>query len=148
MAPTSAAERQRKRREKLKASGKYDEYKARNTNYNKTYKKKKNVAILSLKGEEKRKVLDEIRMKEKVKKRLQRAKKQSPIEILPQNKKGLSKATNKVKKLLPKSPTKKREVVKLLFKQIDMTAKVDKARDDGLPGETIELVKAFYQRDD
>ena len=29
-----------------------------------------------------------------------------------------------------------------------MTAKVDKARDDGLPGETIELVKAFYQRDD
>ena len=154
MAPTSAAERQRKRREKLKASGKYDEYKARNTNYNKTYKKKKNMAILSLKGEEKRKVLDEIRMKEKVKKRLQRAKKQSPIEILPQNKKGfntsqgLSKATNKVKKLLPKSPTKKREVVKLLFKQIDMTAKVDKARDDGLPGETIELVKAFYQRDD
>ena len=73
MAPTSAAERQRKRREKLKASGKYDEYKARNTNYNKTYKKKKNMAILSLKGEEKRKVLDEIRMKEKVKKRLQRA---------------------------------------------------------------------------
>ena len=38
---TSAAERQRKRRAKLKAEGKYEEYKAKANEYSKTWELKK-----------------------------------------------------------------------------------------------------------
>ena len=47
MAPVSAAERQHKHRERLKAAGKYDDYNLRNANYSRAYwiKKQKNLRI-------------------------------------------------------------------------------------------------------
>ena len=45
MAPVSAAERQHKRTERLKAARTYDDYKLRNANYSRTYRIKKSKRI-------------------------------------------------------------------------------------------------------
>ena len=63
MTPVSAAERQRKRRKKLKASGSYKVYKAKRAEYIKKYYLKKSIAFQSLKKEDKFLVLEDEREK-------------------------------------------------------------------------------------
>ena len=45
MASVSAAKRQHKHRERLKAAGKYDDYKLRNANYSRTLRKQMNLRV-------------------------------------------------------------------------------------------------------
>ena len=59
MAPVSAAERQCKYRERLKAAGTYNDYKLRNANYSRTYWIKKAKEFENLKTEDKEKLLKE-----------------------------------------------------------------------------------------
>ena len=57
---------------------------------------------------------------------------------------------NKVKHCLPKSPGKKREVVKILFRQLDIVKEESayrKERIDRIATETIDKVKTFSKRD-
>ena len=62
---------------------------------------------------------------------------------------GLSRATNTVKKVLPCSPRKKREVVKLLFKQLNID-KEDclhrKTSIERISQDRVNVIKTFYQR--
>ena len=59
MAPASAAERQHKPRERLKATGTYNHYKLRNVNYSRAYRIKKAKEFENLKTEDKEKLLKE-----------------------------------------------------------------------------------------
>ena len=64
---------------------------------------------------------------------------------------GLSRATNRAKKVLACSPRKKREVAKLLFKQLNID-KEDclhrKTSIERISQDTANVIKTFYQRDD
>ena len=54
---------------------------------------------------------------------------------------------NKVKHCLPKSPGEKREVVKMLFRQLDIDKEesvYQKKRIDQIATETIDKVRTFY----
>ena len=115
MAPVSAAERQRKRRERLKAAGEYNDYKAKNAEHSKVYRMKKASEFEALfKKEEKARILDEKRAKAKERQRKCREKKRSQLVVVTPGKSGyksnqsLSRATNKIKKVLPMSPRKKK----------------------------------------
>ena len=82
MASVSAAERQRKHRERLKAAGAYNDYKLRNANYSRTYQIKKVKEFENLKTEDKEKLLKEtvlkqIKDKVSVKKKKKKKKKKS-----------------------------------------------------------------------
>ena len=79
MAPVSAAERQCKRRERLKAAGIYDDYKLRNTNYSRTYRIKKAKEFENLKTEDNEKLLKENRAKSN---KRQSAEKESKTKLL------------------------------------------------------------------
>ena len=64
---------------------------------------------------------------------------------------GLSRATNRVKKILPRSPRKKREVVKLLFKQLNINKEEclhTKTSTERISQDTVNVIKTFYQQDD
>ena len=61
MASVSAAERQRRQRERLKAAGEYNKYKAKSAGYSKKCRMKKALQFEKLKKEEKAKVLEEER---------------------------------------------------------------------------------------
>ena len=107
MAPVSAAERQRKRREKLKATGRYDEYKARNASYSKQFRVKKKSDLENLKDEERLVKMDEERMLEKLRKRKFRQKKRADIKSPKKGPgyssvQGLTRAANRIKKVFTK----------------------------------------------
>lgn len=57
--PLTAAERQRRRREKLKKEGKYEEHKAKHANTMKKYRKRQADMFHSLTGEEQAKIVKE-----------------------------------------------------------------------------------------
>ena len=90
MAPVSAAERQRKRREKLKAAGNYGEYKAKNAEYSKKYRLKKALDFENLKKEDKSRVLDEERAKARDRQRKSRENKRSKLLVKAPQKSGYS----------------------------------------------------------
>ena len=63
----------------------------------------------------------------------------------------LTRATNKVKQRMLTRPGKKREAVKILFKQLNIQEEETEYRKvwlDRIALETINKVKDFYQRDD
>ena len=72
--PLSAAERQKKRREKLKNEGRYEEYKAKHASIVKKYRKKQAVRLESLTVEEKDQLVKERREKDRIRKQKSRAK--------------------------------------------------------------------------
>ena len=69
MAPVSAAERQRKRREKLMQLGQYDEYKAKHRDHQKSYRQRNEVKFDSMKKEDQKLLADENRIYERLRKR-------------------------------------------------------------------------------
>ena len=79
MAPASAAERQHKPRERLKATGTYNHYKLRNVNYSRAYRIKKAKEFENLKTEDKEKLLKENRAKAN---KRQSAEKESKTKLL------------------------------------------------------------------
>ncbi len=68
----TAAERQRKRREKLQREGKYDVYKVRHANYGKIYRRKQNGILESTTAEEQLKSVSVRREKDKERKKRSR----------------------------------------------------------------------------
>ena len=113
MAPVSATERQRKRRERLKAAGIYDDYKLRNANYSRTYQIKKAKQFENLKTEDKEKLLKENHAKANKRQSVCRKRNQNQVTVVSPIKsgysfnQGLSSAANRIKKILPHSPSKK-----------------------------------------
>ena len=98
----------------MKASGSYEAYRANNAEYSKKYCLKKTIEFENLKKEDKSLVLeDEI---EKARKRHQKSweNKRSKLVVKPPTKpgystnQGLSHTTNRIKKVLPPSPGKKK----------------------------------------
>ena len=157
MAPVSAAERQRKYRAKQKQEDLHEEQKAKNRRHNNVYREKQKNKLTLLKKEDQKIVEGERRLAEKLRKREYRKRKRIESRSSPSKKSGystqqsLSRATNKVKERLPKSPGKKREVVKMLFKQCNMRedeTEYRKTRMDRIAAETVQKVKTFYERDD
>ena len=114
MEPVSAAERQKKQREKLKASGSYDAYKAKNAKYSKKYCLKKAIAFVNVKKEDKSLVLEDEREKARKRQQKSRDNRRSKLVVMPPTKsgyssnQGLSCTTNGIKKVLSASPGKKR----------------------------------------
>ena len=144
------------RRAKLKNGENHNDYKAKQAAYMKQYRIEKKQSIENLPKEEKAKMKEDIQKNETMRKRAYRLKKSvslSPAKtgLRYSSIQGLSRATNRVKKVLPCSPRKKREVVKLLFKQLNID-KEDclhrKTSTERISQDTVNVIKTFYQRDD
>lgn len=152
----TAAERQKRRREKLKNEGKYENYKKKNRAEAKKSRDKKRNDLAKLPKSVQNKVKREIR--ENVRKRVEkcRAKCQGPSSNVTtpfKNNKTLGKAVSRAKRSLPMSPRKKKAVIKKLFEseigQTD-TPSSPHITDNSkrIPIETVTLVKQFYIQDD
>ena len=64
---------------------------------------------------------------------------------------GLSRAASRIKKILAHSPTKKREVVERLSKELNILlyeVNYRKTRLDKLASELVKMIEMFYQRED
>ena len=88
MAPVSAAERQHKPRERLKATGTYDDYKLRNANYSRAYRIKKAKEFENLKTEDKEKLLKQNHAKANKRQSECRKRKQNQVTVVSPNKSG------------------------------------------------------------
>ena len=154
----SAAERQRKRREKLKNEGRYVEYKARHAEYQKKYRERKNSQMKNQTPEEQAEAVLLRREQDRLRKRRNRAKATTP-DVPGQNHRAYSRlsslhrAVNLAKKSLPKSPRKRSVVVKRLASEFEDDENSTDTRVQvrhllSLPKETINSVRSFYLRDD
>ncbi len=158
--PLNAAERQKKRREKLKNEGRYEEYKAKHASTVKKYREKQAARLESLTVEEKDQLVAERREKDRIRKQKSRAKLRSVLSPLGSAQSfgkaysrtsSLNRAVNVVKKSLPTSPRKRRNVLRKLVDEFGKNEDVaTKANNHmlSLAAETIEAVKNFYTRDD
>ena len=111
MAPLSAAQRQKHRKAKLKNGENYNDYKAKQAVYVKQYRIEKKQSIENLPKQEKAK-MKEIRKNETKRKSTYRVKKSvclSPAKtgLRYSSIQGISRVTNRLKKVLPHSPIKK-----------------------------------------
>ena len=79
MAPVSAAQRQRKRREKLKQLGLYGEHKAKNREHNKKCRDNLKTKFEKMKQEDKAILTDQKRTQVRLRKRNDRAKKRVQV---------------------------------------------------------------------
>ena len=86
MAPVSAAERQRKQREKLKASGSYEACKAKNAEYSKEYHLKKTITFENLEKEDKSLVLEDEREEARKRQQKSRDSRRSKLVVKPPTK--------------------------------------------------------------
>ena len=165
MAPThkekalKAAERQRKRREKLKREGLYEQYKAKNTSYSRKFRERQAHALETLNQKHKARIIQDRREKNRVRKQKSRAKLaekttplQGPTEISKaySRKNSLNRAVNNVIKVLPKSPRKKKIVIRKLVDEYGEMEdnNVKKSHLLSLEAESVEAVRNFYLRDD
>ena len=146
MAPVSVPERERKRRERLKAAGKYNKYKAKNSDYRaRNTEWKKALQFEKPKREEKARALEEERTKAKERQRKCRDKKRTKLVVVAPCESGyssnqsLGRATSKVKTVLPMSPRKKREVTKRLSKQFNILKEEVAYRKSRLNAFALEL---------
>ena len=98
----SAAERQRKRRERLKAAGKYNDYKLQHASYSRTYRTKKAKEFEKLKTEDKEKLPKENHAKANKRQSECRKRNQNQVTVVSPNKsgyssnQGLSRAANRI----------------------------------------------------
>jgi len=161
----TAAERQRRRREKLKADDQtYEQYKVRNAQFSRVHREKKKATIKTLTGEEQSEIAESRREKDRARQRKCRRRKQEK-DLLRKTVSGtvavavaaysakhsLNRAVNRVKRMLPGSPRKRSTVIRKLADEIGLQVKEvqqKKTRMDGIPPTVTESVKQFYQRDD
>lgn len=157
MALTSAEKMQR-RRQKLKDEGKLEEYNKKQKELMKAQREKKKKELMELPSRKRMKELAKERketLKRVQKHRLlkkARGEKSSPQAFRSNS--SLGKATSRVKKSLPKSPNKRRVVVKKLF--IDYVSPSSTGTKSATPRtnslsldtSTIESVQNFFRRED
>ena len=152
MAPVSAAERQHKRRERLKAAGTCNDYKSRNANYSRTYRIKKAKEFENLKTKDKEKLLKKTRAKTNARQVECRKRNQNQVTVVSPNKSGYS--SNKglrITKMFPHNPSKKRQVVKRLSQEFNIPpneVNYQKTKLDKTASELVKMIEKFYQRDD
>ena len=123
----------------------YESYEAKNAEYSKKYCWKKIIAFQNLQKEDNSLVLENEREKAKKRHPKSRDNRRSKLVVeLPTNSRylsnqGLSRATNRIRKVLPASTGKKREVIKNLSNHHSIL--------DQLARKVIDNVKEFYQKD-
>ncbi|CAB4004221.1 Hypothetical predicted protein [Paramuricea clavata] len=150
--------KEKKRREKLKKEGRYEEYKAKHANTVKKYREKQTLRLESLTVEEKDQLVLE-RREDRIRKQKSRAKTRtvlSPLGSAQSSGKAycrtssLNRAVNVVKKSLPARSRKHRNVLWKLAdefgKDEDVATKANKHL-LSLAAEAIEAVKNFYTSD-
>ena len=110
----------------------------------------------NLKTEDKEKLLKENCAKANKRQSECRKENQNQVTVVSPNKSGyssnqrLSCATNRVKKTLPHSPSKNREVVKRLSKEFNVLpneVNYRKTRLDKIASELVKMIEMLYQRD-
>ena len=146
--PLTARERQQKRREKLKLEGKYDDYKRKHKNYMDNHRRKKSEFINSLPENKKNSIKEEMKIKERVRKRKQReAKKLNPGEgnVVFSSRSSFARALNRVKSKLPKCAKRKNVIIEQLVKEYEPPAKQIKTDPNAFYN---EIVTQYYLRDD
>lgn len=154
----SAAEKMRRRRQKLKEEGKYEEYKENQRQQMKKVRDKKKEEISKLKKrrqeairlEERRKTRERVAKHRLLKKERQRS--QASPCVTYKSACSSGKAIKRAKKALPKSPRKKAYVVRKLFELIPGTKDINETKKHtnslALSSETVDKVIEFYERDD
>ncbi|KAJ8273805.1 hypothetical protein GJAV_G00105720 [Gymnothorax javanicus] len=160
MAPLSAKERQRRRREKLKSSGQYDIYKVRNTQYSREYRQKQKQIIQELPAAEKACLLEEKRENDRNRKKKSRERQRNELNmtlVQPTTlsaespaysaQSSLNQAANKVCDSLPNSPRKKRALIRKLATDFSVSMKSPEKK-SRIAEQMVSLVQEFYQRDD
>lgn len=155
----TAAEKMRKRRQKLKDQRKYDDYKNKHKEDVKRNREKRKIQHSKLKKE----LREEIKLEERRKTRERVAKcralnkagsNENSSPAVYRSAKFLGKATSRAKNALPKSPRKKCIVVRKLFKSCvgeslsTQNNNLLLKNSLSLSAGTVELVKQFYVRDD
>lgn len=152
-------EKMRRRRQKLKNDGKYEEYKAvqRKRERRSYHLRKEKLNKLPIRRKEAIMKANREKIRQRVAKHRQLQKeKQLRLHDSPAYKTActLGKATARARAALPKSPRKKKIVVRKLFDTYcDTPTKSNSTyrehiHENALSGETISKVKAFYERDD
>lgn len=155
MAPMTPAEKMKRRREKLKSQGKYEEYKEKHKEEMKQHRLKKKAQLETLSSKKKEEAIEKERANTKERVRKSRMmKKEAAARKGFKNNQSLGKATSRVKKVLPKSPNKRRMVIRKLFttyledKKKNQTEEEKKRKTTNLSETTVNKVKEFYQRED
>jgi len=164
MAPATAAERQRKRREKLKQE-KYDAHKQKHCLQMKEYRKRKAEKVLKLpkpiqaklKSEERKLIRDRVAKCRHIKK----TKSSSKINIdsssqVYKSASALGIAVARAKRGLPNSPCCKEVIVRKLFSSecsVNLATSFQFPNDNCSNGkplsqDTLNIIKEFYERDD
>ncbi|KAG8191919.1 hypothetical protein JTE90_007719 [Oedothorax gibbosus] len=164
MAPLTAAERQRKRREKLKKDGQYEEYKKKHSLLMKKHRQVKadKVSKLPVAVQKELKELEKKKVRERVAKcRRNKSVKQpaenksSPCKIYKSTS-ALGKAVARARRALPNSPRHKEIVVRQLFSSecnIDLTTSFNSSKStsnhaNAINSDTKIKIEEFYERDD
>ncbi|KAG8180664.1 hypothetical protein JTE90_020890 [Oedothorax gibbosus] len=164
MAPLTAAERQRKRREKLKKDGQYEEYKKKHSLLMKKHRQVKadKVSKLPVAVQKELKELEKKKVRERVAKcRRNKSVKQpaenksSPCKIYKSTS-ALGKAVARARRALPNSPRHKEIVVRKLFSSecnIDLTTSFNSSKStsnhaNAINSDTKIKIEEFYERDD
>lgn len=134
----------------MKREGKYEQYKAKNAVYNKKFRAKQKVELL-----ESPEALQLKRSNDRARQSQCRAR--IPVAVQPigaaspqASKTQLHRATNKVVRMLPKSPRKTKAIIRKLTSEFRLAMKgpEKKTRLTRIAEETLTLVKIFFCRDD
>lgn len=157
----TAAEKMKKRREKLKSEGKYEEYKLKHRLEMKKHREKKKCELAQLsaakrnaaKLEERRKTKLRVAKHRKMKEKRQTSQ-NSDSPVVYKTAGSLAKAVSRVKRSLPKSPRKKKCVIRKLYSSVNGATELEtsfersKSSSLALDPITVDKVKSFYERDD
>ena len=153
----SAAERQKRRRERLRRENMYDDYKAKNAAYSRKCRAKQRREIEAGDLSKKNELLEERRRKDRLRKQKSRNKLVEKLTPANQRSPGgykrissLSRAVNVAKKALPYSPRKRLSVMRRLATEFNDPVKeiLPRQHQLSLSPITIASVKNFYVRED
>lgn len=160
--PLTAAEKMRRRRQKLKDEGKYEEYKEKHRETVRKCREMKKEQEQKLSKVKQKKLTEERKRlnRERVAKH-RRLKKESSTKNTPfpgpsansppyKNKRTLGKATARIKSVLPNSQRKKSAVIKNLYETYiePLPQSKNSRKSTSLTPETVKAVTEFYLRDD
>ena len=164
--PLTKSEKQKRYIEKLKAQGKYEEFKKKHREVSRKSKEKQKAQVLSLPSSLKKKKLDAQNAANKIRvAKCRNLKKQKRAEAAASKPKSpfrsamaFAKATARAKRILdhalPSSPRQKRRVSQQLFKDATCSSRQSpktvskRTAANAVSSELISVVKKFYERDD
>lgn len=169
--PMTNAERKRKYLENLKASGKYDDFKKDNAAYQKQRRTKINAGVEAFPKRERERIKRQNRnyIRKKVAECRQRKKPESAVRAITTSNvssianiegsyktaSALAKAVAKVKRALPSTAQKKKQVVAKILKSFNsndledvITNDISNTKRTRLSATDIDIVRSFFERDD